>query len=171
MIVEVVSVASLVEDPRNARKHPSANLAAIKASFLQFGQVEPLVVQKTTGRVIGGNGRLQVMRDLGWATCKIVRVDLDDRRAVALGLALNRSAETAEWNKPQLADLLQEIVETADGLFESTGFDEGDIAKLCASAEKAAGEVTATAQAATKQVSFTAREGPKHTCPNCGCEF
>jgi ElaB/YqjD/DUF883 family membrane-anchored ribosome-binding protein len=98
-------------------------------------------------------------------------VDLDDRRAVALGVALNRSAETAEWNKPQLADLLQEIAESADGLLESTGFDAGDIAKLCASAEKVASEATSTAQTATKQVSFTAREGPKHVCPNCGCEF
>lgn len=171
VIVEVVPITSLTEDPRNARKHPVDNLATIKASLLQFGQVEPLVVQKSTGRVIGGNGRLQVMRDLGWATVKIVRVDLDDRKAIALGVALNRSAETAEWNRSQLADLLQEINETADGLLASTGFDADDIAKLCLSAEKTAGDASAAASVAAREVTFMAREGKKTTCPNCGHEF
>jgi len=164
-------IGSLTEDPRNARKHPTNNLAAIKASLLQFGQVEPLVVQKSTGRVIGGNGRLQVMRDLGWTVVKIVRLDIDDRKAIALGVALNRSAETAEWNRPQLADLLQEINETADGLLESTGFDAADIAKLCSAAEKTASEASAEASHATREVTFTAREGKLTTCPNCGHEF
>lgn len=171
MIVEVVPIASLTEDPRNARKHPGNNLAAIKASLLQFGQVEPLVVQKSTGRVIGGNGRLQVMRDLAWSTVKIVRVDLDDRKAVALGVALNRSAETAEWNKPQLVDLLSEINETADGLLESTGFDVDDIAKLCSAAEKTAKDAAAEALTPVRTVTFQAREGATHKCPECGFEF
>lgn len=171
MIVEVVQISSLTEDPRNARKHPANNLAAIKASLAQFGQVEPLVVQKSTGRVIGGNGRLQVMRDLGWSTVKVVRVDLDDRQAIALGVALNRSAETAEWNRPQLADLLQEIAETADGLLASTGFDVGDIARLCSAAEKTAKDTAAETAETVRTVSFQAREGAKHVCPQCGCEF
>lgn len=171
MIVEVVPIGMLTEDPRNARKHPGNNLAAIKASLLQFGQVEPLVVQKSTGRVIGGNGRLQVMRELGWTVVKIVRFDIDDRKAIALGVALNRSAETAEWNRPQLADLLQEINETADGLLESTGFDASDIAKLCSAAETTASEASAEASRATREVTFTAREGAKHKCPECGYEF
>jgi ParB-like chromosome segregation protein Spo0J len=171
MIVEVVRLDSLTEDPRNARRHPDKNRGAIKASLEQFGQVEPLVVQRATGRVIGGNGRLQVMRDLGWETVKIVRVDVDDRRAVALGLALNRTAETAEWDRPQLADLLQEIDEIADGVLESTGFCQEDIDKILQSATETAREVTTPVSGEVKEVSFTAREGKKHTCPNCGHEF
>jgi ParB-like chromosome segregation protein Spo0J len=171
MIIEVVPIGMLTEDPRNARKHPVNNLAAIKASLLQFGQVEPLVVQKSTGRVIGGNGRLQVMRDLGWCTVQTVRVDVDDRKAIALGVALNRSAETAEWNRPQLVDLLSEINEVADGLLESTGFDAGDLAKLCSTAEKTASVAAETAAETVRTVSFQAGVGTKHVCPECGCEF
>ena len=171
MIVEVVPIESLTEDPRNARKHPANNLATIKASLLQFGQVEPLVVQKSTGRVIGGNGRLQVMRDLGWKTVKVTRWDLDDRRAVALGVGLNRSSEQATWNQPQLADLLQEVAESADGLLESTGFDADDIAKLCSAAEKTAAEASQGVDETVRTVSFQAREGATHKCPECGFEF
>jgi len=171
VIIEVVPLSGLTEDPRNARKHPVINLASIKASLVQFGQVEPLVVQKSTGRVIGGNGRLQVMRDLGWMSAQIIRLDVDDRKALALGIALNRSAETAEWNRSQLSDILQEIDEEADGLLASTGFDKDDIAKLCSAAEKTASDATRAATVATREVTFTAREGKKTTCPNCGHEF
>ncbi|MBA2557275.1 MAG: hypothetical protein H0V12_08040 [Chloroflexi bacterium] len=40
-------------------------MEAIAASLRRFEQVEPLVVQKATGRVIGGNGRLVAMKKLG----------------------------------------------------------------------------------------------------------
>lgn len=63
--IETVPLAQLVLDPENARLHPDANLEAIRGSLGLFGQVEPLVVQAGTHRVIGGNGRLAAMRDLG----------------------------------------------------------------------------------------------------------
>ena len=70
----------------------------------------------------------------------------------------------------QLADLLQEIAEVSDGLLESTGFDADDIAKMCSAAEKTARD-TSTETPAARTVTFTAREGAKHTCPECGHEF
>jgi ParB-like chromosome segregation protein Spo0J len=56
-----VPLTELHADAANARTHGDKNLEAIRASLLQFGQAEPLVVQKSTGRVVGGNGRLVVM--------------------------------------------------------------------------------------------------------------
>jgi len=47
----------LQEDPDNARKHSHANLAAIRKSLENFGQVQTLCVRAGTGIVIGGNGR------------------------------------------------------------------------------------------------------------------
>ena len=60
-----VALDTLHEDPANARTHGPENLDAIEASLRRFGQAELLVVQAETGRVIGGNGRLKVMRKLG----------------------------------------------------------------------------------------------------------
>ena len=37
--------------------------------------------QKGTRRVIGGNGRLVAMRELGWRECDVVELDLDDLTA------------------------------------------------------------------------------------------
>ena len=58
--IQRVDLDSLKLDPNNAREHGEENLEAIAASLKQFGQVEPLVVQKRSRQVIGGNGRLAI---------------------------------------------------------------------------------------------------------------
>lgn len=112
MDVITVDIDTLHEDPANARLHNERNLQAIAASLKQFGQVEPLVTSKATGKVIGGNGRLQAMRSLGWTRVNINQVDIDDTQATALGLALNRTAELAEWDHSALAKLSQSLEDT-----------------------------------------------------------
>ncbi len=97
-VIRRVPIAVLELDQDNDRDHPADNLAVIRASLEMFGQVEPLIVQKSSGRVIGGNGRLMVMRDLGWAEVDTVELDLDDDQARALSHVMNRSGELAGWN-------------------------------------------------------------------------
>src|SRR5262245_12845875 len=123
-----VAIADLHLDPGNARAHNERNMAAIRDSLLRFQQAEPLVVQKGTGRVIGGNGRLAAMRELGWTECDVVEADIDDRQARALSVALNRTAELAEWDLPTLTKLLQEL--RADDDLHGVGFEEVDIDEL-----------------------------------------
>ena len=64
MQIRKVTLEGLHQDPSNARAHGDLNLDAIEASLAHFGQAEPLVVQKGSGRVIGGNGRLAAMKKL-----------------------------------------------------------------------------------------------------------
>lgn len=123
------TLASLHEDPSNARKHDARNLEAITASLRSFGQVEPLVVQSATGMVIGGNGRLAAMRAMGWAECDVVELELDATQAARLGIALNRTGELASWDDETLAKLLQTIPAAELGM---TGFDAKDLDALVA---------------------------------------
>jgi hypothetical protein len=104
-----VPLDALHTDPANARKHGEENMAAIVASLRRFGQAEPLVVHAATGRVIGGNGRLAAMRKLGWTEADVVELDLEAVDATALGIALNRTGELAEWDGEALAQLLQTL--------------------------------------------------------------
>lgn len=129
--VRRVPFASVFTDPANVRKHNTKNLDAIKSSLRQFGQVEPLVVQKSTGKVVGGNGRLAAMQELGWLEADIVEVELSDTQATALGIALNRTAELAEWDFENLGKLLQSL--QAEGYDPATiGWDAGDLSNLLA---------------------------------------
>lgn len=106
MTTQTVPLSKLRPLPRNRRKHGERNLAEIEASLLAHGQVEPLIVQKSTGCIIAGNGRFAVMARLGMETAEVVFLDVDDARASQLAIRLNRTAELAEWD-----DALREEVE------------------------------------------------------------
>ncbi len=130
-------VASLHVDPANARSHSERNLDAIKGSLARFGQAEPLVVHRPSGRVIGGNGRLAAMKELGWSECDVVELDLSDIEATALAIALNRTAELAEWNEPALAELLGTL--RAEGALEGIGFSAEEVLDLIGSLDNGDG--------------------------------
>ncbi len=132
-----VPLAALQINPENPRVHGEENLRAITASLTQFGQAEPLVVQRSSQRVIGGNGRVAAMQGLGWTEADVVELDLDDARAAALGIALNRCASLAAWDEPVLVKLLEEL--EAGGHLDGTGYSPADIEKLIAEIEAAQG--------------------------------
>jgi DNA modification methylase len=130
LAIRRVPLSSLHLDPANARSHPERNLEAIKGSLARFGQAEPLIVLKATGRIIGGNGRLLAMKDLGWQECDVVELELSDLEATALGIALNRTADLAEWDDHALATLLLGL--RAEDALEGIGFNEAEIDELVA---------------------------------------
>ncbi len=128
LAIRRVPIASLVPDPANARSHGEENLDAITASLRRFGQAEPLVIQKGTGRIIAGHGRLMAMRQLGWPDADVVDLDVDDMTATARGIASNMTAELAAWDEPVLAKLLEQLRDA--GAIEGVGFDDIDIDEL-----------------------------------------
>ena len=128
LAVSRVPIASLLPDPANARLHPQPNVDAIIASLRRFGQAEPLVVQAGTKRIIAGHGRLVAMQALGWTECDVIELDVSGIDATALGIALNRSAELAEWDEPSLAKLLEKLG-AEDGL-AGVGFSHDEISEL-----------------------------------------
>jgi DNA modification methylase len=130
LTIKKVPITSLHLDPANARIHPDENLDAIEASLCRFGQAEPLIVQANTGRVIGGNGRLVVMRKLGWTECDVVELEIDDLTATALGIALNRTAESAAWDEATLVKLLQEL--QVENALDGVGFSPDEVDDLLA---------------------------------------
>jgi hypothetical protein len=125
-----VPCAVLRFDPDNARSHPEANIDAIVKSLAQFGQDQPLVVQKQGMIVRKGNGRLRAALRLGWQWIAAFVVDEDDVRAAARAIADNRTAELATWDEEKLAHLLQSIRQAGDIDLAVTGFSQADIDQL-----------------------------------------
>ena len=123
-------VEELMPDPKNPRKHDSENLDAIRSSLAQHGQVEPLVVQLSTGMVIAGNGRLQAMKSLDWDTCRVVGLEVDDEEARALSIRLNRTAELAGWDEDALSDHLTELAAFSRYDVVDFGFDDEELGAL-----------------------------------------
>jgi DNA modification methylase len=132
------SLASLLPDPANARTHPQGNLDAIVASLRRWGQAEPLVLQAGTRRVIAGHGRLAAMQVLGWTECDVVELEVGSTDATALGIALNRTAELAEWDDGALSRILEQL--RAEDALEGVGYSPADLDELLDELQRAAGE-------------------------------
>ena len=131
-----VPVSDLKHDPENPRAHDDKNLTSIIASLRDYGQVEPLVVQKNTMMVVGGNARLQSMKHLGWVTAACVVLDMPDEKARKLSIALNRTGELAGWNDEVLAKHLMDLSVVGDFDPESLGFTDNEMMSLIAEFEK-----------------------------------
>src|SRR5262245_52715017 len=125
-----IPISSINFDPDNARLHSDENIEAIKKSLAEFGQDQPLVVQKQGMIVRKGNGRLKAALELGWEWIAAFVVDENDVRAVARAIADNRTAELASGDEPKLAELLKSIREVGEIDLEVTGFSEADINQL-----------------------------------------
>lgn len=103
-------IASLVHDPRNARRHDAYNVRMIAESLREHGQRKPIVAQRASDRLIvrAGNGTLEAARSLGWGMLAVLVVDEDDRSASRFALRDNRTAELAGWDDQALQDAIRE---------------------------------------------------------------
>ncbi|MEA4865013.1 MAG: ParB N-terminal domain-containing protein, partial [Sphaerochaeta sp.] len=91
-------------NPRKDLKSGDAEYEKLKRSIEQFGYVEPVIWNRTTGRVVGGHQRLKVLRDAGHTELECVVVDLSEDKEKALNIALNKIS--GEWDKDKLALLI-----------------------------------------------------------------
>jgi DNA modification methylase len=108
--IETVPIASLREDPGNARVHDAANIKAIKGSLEAFGQQKNIVVT-ADGVVVAGNGTLVAARELGWTEITVQRTSLEDEQVKAYALADNRAGELATWDQEILTSTLKHLDE------------------------------------------------------------
>jgi hypothetical protein len=135
-----VPLIELNEDPENSRLHGEENLEAIAQSLEEFGQDQPLVIQKSGMVVRKGNGRLKAARRLGWTHLAGIVVDEPRLRAAARATADNRSGELAKWDEKVLAHLLREFQEAGGGLagVPAVGFTEEQVRRIIGGTERPA---------------------------------
>lgn len=114
-------------NPRKDLKPGDTEYEKLKRSIEQFGYVEPVIWNKTTGRVVGGHQRLKVLMDLGFTEVDCVVVELPDEKEKALNVALNKIS--GDWDKDKLALLISDL-QGADFDVSLTGFDPAEIDDL-----------------------------------------
>ncbi|MBF0424096.1 MAG: ParB N-terminal domain-containing protein, partial [Magnetococcales bacterium] len=93
-----VPVATLQEDPKNARNHSDQSTKQVAESLRLYGQRKPIVVNAKTGFVEAGNGTLRAARKLGWTHIAAVRVEDDHETATGYAICDNRTSELSFWN-------------------------------------------------------------------------
>ena len=130
MIIEKKNTADLLPadyNPRKDLKPGDAEYEKLKRSIEQFGYVEPVIWNKTTGRVVGGHQRLKVLMDMGMTKVDCVVVEMDEDKEKALNIALNKIS--GDWDKDKLALLIAGL-QGADFDVSLTGFEPAEIDDL-----------------------------------------
>ncbi len=113
-------------NPRKKLKPGDAEFEKIKNSILEFGYVDPVIVNKDL-TVVGGHQRISVLKELGFEEIDCVVIGIDKTKEKALNIALNKI--TGEWNKELLADLIKDL-QDSDFDVAFTGFEPPEIEQL-----------------------------------------
>lgn len=120
-------------NPRKELKPGDPEFEKLTRSLTEFGYVEPVIWNKTTGNVVGGHQRLTALKHLGHTEVDCVVVELDEVREKALNVALNKIS--GDWDEAKLALVIADL-DIADFDAELTGFDEKEIQQLIGSLDE-----------------------------------
>lgn len=120
-------------NPRKDLQPGDAEYEKLKRSLTEFGYVEPVIWNKTTGNIVGGHQRLKVLEELGHTDVDVIVVELDETREKALNIALNKIS--GEWDNDRLALLIADL-DASDFDAELTGFDDAEIQQLIGSLDE-----------------------------------
>lgn len=115
LTVETIGIDTVEPHPENARV---GDVSAIAESLERFGQVKPILVQKSTGYVVAGNHTREAAKSLGWEAIQAVLLEMDDETAKAYLLADNRLSDRAKYDQAKLYESLEGLLD-----LDGTGFD------------------------------------------------
>lgn len=144
-------IDKLLLDPQNARGHSAENIAAIRESLREHGQVRAAIVTREelvlheghpavpAGTVLVGNGMVTAARELGWRTVAAITFEGGAVEARKLALRDNRTAELASWVVPNLVADLRSL-QALDVKMPDLGWADAQLDALIAEAGGGGGE-------------------------------
>ncbi len=105
-----LKISDLKPYEKNARKHETADVAAIAKSIEAFGFNDPVGVWGPQNIIVEGHGRVLAAKQLGLTEVPCIRLDdLSDEERRAYGLAHNKTAELSTWDAELLPAELKDI--------------------------------------------------------------
>lgn len=129
--VRILPVKDLTPAPYNPRvvlKPADRRYQSLERSLREFGLVEPLVWNETTGHVVGGHARLAILKSMRVKRVPVSVVRLSSEREKALNVVLNNLEAQSRYDTDRLAAVLEELADLPE--MELTGFDQRDLADL-----------------------------------------
>lgn len=139
----LVPVGKLKGYDKNPRK---GNVKAIAESLQINKQYRPIVVQKSSNKILAGNHTWKAAKELGWKEIAVVFVDVNDEEAKRIVLADNRTNDLADYDGQILAELLRDL-----GNSGGTGYSEQDMENILNAALADADEIIGASNDASER--------------------
>lgn len=107
--IEYIDIEDLKPYLNNAKIHTSIQIEQIKKSIEEFGMNDPIAVWKEN-EIIEGHGRLIALKELGYNTVPIVRLDhLTDEQRKAYMLIHNKLTMSTDFDWDVLQSEIDDI--------------------------------------------------------------
>jgi hypothetical protein len=168
---DIKTIADLLPDPRNARKHNPRNIGTIVDSMQSVGASRSIVIDEA-GVILAGNGAVEAAGEAGITKVQVVDADgetiiavrrtgLTEEQKRKLAIADNRTSDLSEWDAVRL------LAEIESGLdMQSLGFTEDELDSLLGAL--VAGPVDDSATADTTQTQTSSGENDDLVPFACG---
>lgn len=130
MQIEKLKIQELIPadyNPRKDLKPGDSEYEKLKRSIEEFGYVDPVIWNKTTGKVVGGHQRLKVLLDMGLTEVECVVIEMDEDKEKALNVALNKIS--GDWDKGKLSLSIADLQGAAFDV-SLTGFEPAELDAL-----------------------------------------
>lgn len=136
MKIETLVISDLKPAEYNPREIAKHEFNSLKKSIVEFGFVEPVVVNEhicdACGDrrlvIVGGHQRIAAAKELGITEVPAAKVDMHIGQEKKLNLALNRIQ--GEWNEDRLAEIIHELYSLPQIDLSATGFTAAEIDKF-----------------------------------------
>lgn len=124
-IMKVSDIKPAKYNPRKNLRPGDAEYEALQGSMERFDCVVPLIINKTTGTLVSGHQRLNVLKAKGIEEVEVVLVEADEEQEKLLNIALNKI--DGDWDYKKLEALFEDIL--AEDI-KFTGFTEEELSNL-----------------------------------------
>ena len=125
MKVETVKIDELISPDYNPRQITPDAMESLKQSLDEFGYIDPLIVNRHNNHVVGGNQRLECLKELGYDEVDVIFINEPDiNREKAINIRLNNNS--GEWDNDKLQSVFNDLELTGFNV-ELTGFNNTDI--------------------------------------------
>lgn len=127
--MEMVELSTLRPYPLNPN---NGDLNAIEQALKTLGMADVLIVNEPTREILGGNHRFHTLLEAGNTVAPVAWVNLDEKGARKLNLALNKVGKLSWTNKAELLESLESL----DLDLLGTGYTIDDQENLIADLDK-----------------------------------
>ncbi len=158
--LEYRSPAELAENPRNWRRHPEAQVAALSGVLQEVGWAGACLFNERTGRLIDGHARRKVAIEQGTERIPVLVGSWDEATEAKILATLDPLSAMAEADGAALEALLRDV---------QTGNES--LSAMLAKLAEDAGVVPPDFQAVGMDEQGRLDEKAKAKCPECGHEF
>lgn len=129
-IMKLEDICPAAYNPRVELKEDDGEYEALKNSLTRFGVAIPLIVNKTTGNLVSGHQRLNVLKAMGETETEVVVIELNEDKEKLLNIALNKI--DGEWDVEKLGVLFADF---ADEDIKFTGYSTEELDALFGKAD------------------------------------